>query len=249
MENIYFTKGRQIMLLIAFVFFATLSSCSFGISGTERIKGSGEVISELRELPYFNAIDVSNSFDVFITMGEEFHVEIKADDNIVPLVITEVIDDVLEISIERNYSIRKAKSQELHITMPMLLSIKASGATSVKLENRLDSEALYVQASGASDVMLDANLSYLEIKFSGASDLKITGFSESVKARLSGASDMKDYDFVCNFLDANLSGASDIRITANEKVSGKLSGASDINLKGDPLVVVSTSGASSVIKR
>lgn len=234
--------------LLTLSFLLITSSCSISINGPERVTGSKNVVSEVREVGYFNAIQVSNAIDLIVTIGEEFHLEVKADDNIVPLLITEVEDDVLKIFVERGFTFRNVKSQKVYVTLPLLTSLSASGASNVSFTNPVMGDALSIKASGASDIKLEVELAFLEVRLSGASDLKIGGFSQYTNARLSGASDMKSYNFACDLLEVVLSGASDIKITVNEKISGNLSGASGIKVKGNPATDVKTSGASSVQK-
>ena len=64
------------------------------------IKGSGNAASEKRDLTGFHAVDVGGIFHVEITSQQEFGVEISADDNLIPLVRTEVRDGVLYIESE-----------------------------------------------------------------------------------------------------------------------------------------------------
>ncbi len=237
-----FKANSAVFIMLIMLF----SSCSISIKGPERVRGSKNVVSEVRDVGLFNAIQVSNALDLVVSIGEQFHIEVKADDNIVPLINTDVEDNVLKIFIERGYTLRNVKSQKVYITLPLLTSISASGASSVSFTNPVKSDAFSIRASGASDIMLEADLAFLEVRLSGASDLKITGFSEYTNARLSGASDMKSYAFACDLLEAVLSGASDINITVNKKIIGNLSGASDIRFKGNPVVDVKTSGSSSV---
>lgn len=246
MKKIFQIKKTHVYLALILVFLLSMNSCIIGINGTERIRGSKNVVIEKRELPYFNSIEVSKSIDVFITIGDVFNVEVKADDNILPYITTEVVDDVLKVGEKPKFSLVSTKSQEVHITMPLLLSIKASGASNVQVLNKIENESLFISASGASDIKLNASLSYLEVRLSGASDVDVEGYAEFVKAEMSGASDMKDYDFSCKYLDVNLSGSSDIKVSVIEKISGNISGSSDIKVNGDPLVDVITSGASSV---
>ena len=241
-------KNYVSISILALFLLTSLNSCSISLDGPERIKGSKSVISEVRDVHYFNAIEVNNATDLIVTIGENFHIEVKADDNVVPFLMTEVEDDVLKIYVKKGYALRNVKTQKVYVTMPLLTSISASGASNVSFSNLLEGDALSIRASGASNVKLEADLAYLEVRLSGASDLGISGFSEYTNVRLSGASDMKSYDFACDLLEVVLSGASDINITVNEKVSGNISGASGIKVKGNPVIDVKTSGASSVRK-
>src|SRR5688500_5437256 len=70
-------------------------SVSFG--GT---KGSGHIASESRDVSGFKSIDVGSVFQVEITLNEEYGVELEADDNLLPLIRTEVRNGILVIKAE-----------------------------------------------------------------------------------------------------------------------------------------------------
>src|SRR5437868_6453589 len=54
--------------------------------------GSGEIDSELREVESFHSIRVKGSIDLFLTQAPEQIVRIEAEENILPLITTEVAD-------------------------------------------------------------------------------------------------------------------------------------------------------------
>lgn len=215
----------------------------------EYLRGSGNVISEEREVPFFNEVSVSGAIDLFVTMGEEFSVTVEADDNLMEKIITEVSDSRLNIYTKRGFNIRNYDKMDVYITVPQLIYIGASGASDVVLENVLQGESLTVNSSGASDIQGSVNVGYLNVNCSGASDAKLSGVAATLEAELSGSSDMKSYDLMCDHVVVKLSGASNMNVTANKSITGSTSGASDLNVKGGASIDVSSSGASSISKR
>src|SRR5262245_4331730 len=63
-------------------------------------KGSGKIATEQRDLKGFKGVDVGGAFLVEITAQKDYSVEVEADDNLLPLIKTEVDDGVLEIESE-----------------------------------------------------------------------------------------------------------------------------------------------------
>src|SRR5205085_3408273 len=64
-----------------------LFNFSVGFGGE---KGSGKIVTEKRNVSGFKGVDVGGDFQVEITAGKEFAVEIETDDNLLPLIETEV---------------------------------------------------------------------------------------------------------------------------------------------------------------
>ena len=63
--------------------------------------GSGTMKVEKRTVPSFTAVDISGAYNVEIAVQKEPGLEIEGDDNLLPLVTTEVRNGVLEIAIPK----------------------------------------------------------------------------------------------------------------------------------------------------
>src|SRR5436190_17544197 len=98
-----------IVLLVAIA--VAFSACKFG----RGIAGSGNRKTEKRELKSFNSIDTSGAYEINITCQKPASFEIEADDNILPLIKTEVRDGTLFVSNTQEY--HSSKSTTLRITM------------------------------------------------------------------------------------------------------------------------------------
>ena len=60
------------------------------------VSGSGRVATDKRDVKGFSSVDVSGIFQVEIVSGKDFSVEVQADDNILPLIQTNVDGDTLK---------------------------------------------------------------------------------------------------------------------------------------------------------
>ena len=74
------------------------------------IKGSGTIKTEKRELGAFTSVETTGAYEIQITCQQRQSLEIEGDDNILPIIRTEVRDGVLHISNEQNY-------QDMHAWM------------------------------------------------------------------------------------------------------------------------------------
>jgi putative autotransporter adhesin-like protein len=82
--------------------FGRLGSSPFNVSfNFGKVSGSGNVITETRDVRDFSSIDVSGIFKVEATAQKDFRVEVQTDDNLLPFITTEVRDGVLHIEAEK----------------------------------------------------------------------------------------------------------------------------------------------------
>lgn len=190
-----------------------------------KIKGSGNVKTETRDLKDFDSLDVGGVFEVVATAGNSYSVEVEADDNLLEHINTEVDGSVLRISLDRRVS--TSSPMRIRISAPNIESLEASGASNVKLSN-VTGDQFRLESSGASKVNIAGAVKELRVRMSGASRVAADGLTT---------------------VDANIeaSGASNLVVNASNELRVIASGASSIKYVGSPAnVVKETSGGSSV---
>ena len=193
-----------------------------------KVRGSGRMATEVRELRGFSSVDVSSVFQVEITAQSEFHVEVEADDNLLQFIETEVRGSELHISLDKG--VKSKNPLRVRIGVPNIERIEASGASKVFVSN-LKNSKVEVDTSGASKIELSGETSQLIVDVSGASHIN--------------AAELKAVDAV---VDA--SGASRVNVNVSGELRSEASGASNVNYAGNPTnVIKNTSGASSVSQR
>lgn len=216
----------------------------------EIVKPSSDITLVERTVEDFNAIEVSDAMEVTITYSNtERKVEVEANSNVHEFVATKVVGGKLKIYRMNNVIFRRKVTMKVHVTLPELVSLDASGASEVTFTNQLEANNLEIDASGASEISGSLNAVSTTIKMSGASELNLQGASNSAIFDLSGASEFKGFDFQTNNLDAELSGASEVYVTVFNFMNLNASGASDFHYKGDCSIgELSLTGASTIRK-
>ncbi|HEX2605855.1 MAG TPA: head GIN domain-containing protein [Flavisolibacter sp.] len=209
--------------------------------------------AEARTISSFHALQVSNSFDVIISQGNEESIAVSASNKEdLAYIKTEVDNGVLKIWFDqKNKMWPKNRKLKAYVSVKSLDAIRAGGASDINIEGGLTAANLKIDFSGASDLEGQINVSgNLDIELSGASDITINGSANTVKIDLSGASDVKAYDFKTSICSVEASGASSVHISVDKELSARLSGASSVSYKGDGLIRdIKTSGASSISRK
>lgn len=187
--------------------------------------GSGNMATEKREVSNFKAVDVGGVFQVEITAQKEFSVEVQADDNLLPLIKTEIRNGVLKIESENKFNTKNPII--VRISAPDIENLEVSGASKVTLTN-LSNDNLQIDASGASKVKVEGTTTNLKVDVSGASKIDAENLkAENVSVDASGASNVNV--FVSNELKIDASGASSVSYSGTPtNLEKKTSGASSI---------------------
>jgi hypothetical protein len=174
--------------------------------GLSKVRGSGDLAKEARKVAGFTGIDVSNVFQVEYMPQNDFSVEVEADENLLPLIRTDVKGDTLHISLKK--SVSTDNPLRVRIGAPALASIDISGAASV-IAADVKNDSLSIDASGASKVSVKGEVSRLTIDVSGAAKIDAEDLrTQKAKVEASGASIVGVN--VTGDLDAETSGASKV---------------------------------------
>lgn len=214
---------KEIKIALLFALTALLlSGCMIG-----GVHGSGVRKTEKRDLPAFNSIETSGAFEVEVICQEPASFEIEADDNIVPLIQTEVKNGVLHVSTTRSYS--SGGGIKLRITVPDLASVKSTGAGKFRV----------------SDVKNDN----FEIQSMGAAQVVASGQSKSVKIDSTGAGKIDAHNLRANNAEVSVTGAAGVDVYATDELDVTVSGAGRVTYSGNPKVNKHISGAGQVTKK
>jgi hypothetical protein len=209
---------------------------------------------EVRDLAGFDGIRVGGGIDLHVRQGEPFLVEVEAsssgdaDD-----IVTEVRNGTLEVRHDRSlfgFFDWGSADVAVHVTLPRLVELTASGGSDVRSEGRFSGEELELIASGGSDITIDAAVDRLEVQTSGGSDVRITGSARSASLQSSGGSDLDASGLAAERAAVHSSGGSDLSIEVRESLVARASGGSDISYSGNPPSVdVNASGGADVRPR
>jgi len=200
------------------------SGCAL-LSEIQSVQGSGNAQTESRQVSDFQELEISGAVHVDLTIGSAASLEITTDDNLLPLIKTELNDGKLKIYSEGGYSTKLGV--KIKATTKSLAKFQGSGATHATING--------IQGKD------------FEARLSGASQSALNGRVDQVTLDASGASHVKAFDLTAKTVHADVSGASQAQVQATESLKVSASGASSLTYAGNPAnVEKSSSGASHV---
>lgn len=211
-------------------------------------KGSGDLITETRNVGTFTKVSLSGSYTIILRQEATQKVEVKADDNLLPYIITETKGNTLEIRNKNNVCFRREKIT-VYISVPTIECIKLSGSGKVTGENTFTGNKLEVILSGSGDIDLDYNGTQLESTLSGSGNINLRGSSTTANYRISGSGDIKASGHYTQDASVILSGSGKCELNVQNSLNATLSGSGDIEYYGNPTVNSSTSGSGKITKK
>ena len=224
----------------------TITGCIIVING-KSVQGSGNIITQEREVSEFSKVHLKGSGKVFLTPGEKQSLEIKTDDNIMPLIETDVSGNKLSIS-DGNHHLRPT-SFEVYITLENLEGVRISGSGDIIGKGRFVTDALYAEISGSGDMDLEVEAGLLETKISGSGSIHLSGKTEDYTVSISGSGKINAFDVDAKHVSVKVSGSGDCRVSASETLDAKISGSGDVYYRGRPQINTKISGSGSLKSR
>lgn len=207
--------------------------------------GEGPVKTESRDLPTFSQVIVEASMDAEIIQASEFHVEVKAQENLLELITTEVVDDVLIIGVDKSFNTSKPAIVTIHIDDLTKMTVKGSGDIRVSDGFKTDTMALKVMGSGDIKLM-KGEFDQLGCSVMGSGDIVVTGTTEIAKYIVKGSGDISARKMAADTVDASVKGSGDIALTAQKTLKASVKGSGDIMYSGDPEVEKSIYGSGDI---
>ena len=218
-------KNFRLFLTVMLVVITPLvAGCVFHHS---EVIGSGQRQKQRREIAPFTSISTEGAYEIEFEAQKPVSLEIEADDNILPLITTEVSNGVLRIRSKTGFSVNKPI--RLKITAPNLEGLSASGAGKIEVSG-LQNEKFELDSSGAPTIKISGETKALEINANGA------GKIDAHKLRALKA-------------DVESNGVAKVEVFASEELKATVSGPSQVVYSGDPKVTKSVNGPGSVEKK
>jgi len=233
-------------LLLVLTFTATVNAQWFG----QRVRGNGNVITKTRNVSDYDKVAVAGSFDVKLVAGNEGKLTIKAEENLLEYLITEVDGDKLKIKWKKGVSIRTTKGVLVTVPFEDLEAVSLSGSGDVFTEDVIKADSFKTALSGSGDIKLAVKATSLSSAISGSGDIKLTGSTTRLKCSLAGSGDFHGYELTSNEAEVSIAGSGGIEIHVSENLKARVAGSGDVYYKGDPKIQdVKVSGSGTVSSR
>ncbi len=157
-------------------------------------------------------------------VGEATSLWLSCDDDLLPLVTTEVSRGVLEIDLPDRYKFRQGL--RLVITTPALDRFEIHGSGDARIAN-VSGEKLSLAIAGSGDLEANGSVRELRASIAGSGDMELTELrSDRADVSISGSGDIELR--VAELLDYRIQGSGDIRYHGSPSVSGGISGSGSV---------------------
>ena len=213
----------------------------------ESITGSGNIITQTRNLDQFNGVKASGSIDIEVSNAPNQSLTIEADDNILPYIITKVENGMLDVHLKHNMSYRNV-NVKVYVSAPSLLRLTASGSGSIVSQNAITgNDRIEFRVSGSGDIKASVDAPSVVASVSGSGTITLKGRTKDFDCTISGSGDLRCQELLSENTTVSVGGSGTARVFASVNLNAKVSGSGDIVYSGNPSSpVIHKSGSGTV---
>jgi len=212
----------------------TAIACAVIFCSCEQITGSGNIITQTRHVNQFHEVKASGSVDIEVKNDADQSVRVEADDNILPHVITETRNGMLDVHLEHNISYRNI-TVKVYVSAASVTRLIVSGSGTITSAGTLkDDRQIETHVSGSGDIKASVDAPAIKADVSGSGVLTLQGRTRDLNCNISGSGDLRCRDLLSENTNVSVSGSGTAHVFSSVHLVAKVSGSGDIYYSGNP---------------
>ncbi len=232
--------NKKIIFPLAVIFALMFGACGVNVN-IDVQRGSGNVVSETRDVSNFDKVVLTGIGDVTVVQGDHESLVIEAEDNLIRYIETEVENGVLTIGFERK-SLLPTEPVKFHLTMREVRGLDTRGVSNIQ-SDEITTDRLDIGISGTGSVTInDLTADLAVVNVSGAGSFNAEGQVDSQRVTLSGAGNFEGEDLESQTAEVIISGLGRVAVWATDTLDVTISGTGSVDYYGSPEVNQRVSG-------
>src|SRR5688572_1841996 len=235
-------KKISLALLLSILCVISLSSC-------RKVSGEGPAVVETRSTENFTGIEMGVPADLYYTQGNTFKVEITAQRNILDVIDTYVLENILRVKVKHNVNLKSHDPVIIKITAPAVRLLEIKGSGNIRVPEPFEPASTTLSVDGSGNIVVAKLISEeVRAKISGSGNIQVyegSVASESLSIDGSGLIDLSA--LVAGHASTNTSGSGTMRVNVTSTLDCRISGSGVVMYKGNPRVSTNISGSGRVI--
>lgn len=233
---------KKLSILFSIAMMIAFTSC-------EKVVGDGALVNETRTKASFSGIESELSANVAYVQGNDYKVELTAQQNIINVMETPVINNKLIVRFKNNVRVKSHEQITIKVTAPSISGIGLSGSGNVNVLSPLSSNDLSFRLSGSGNVTVpQVTCSYLEANISGTGNISIdAGTATTEHLKISGSGSINAQNVLAKSVTSTTSGSGSMKVNVSENLNITISGSGSVYYWGTPVISTNISGSGKVL--
>lgn len=225
--------------------------CSYAMVSCQKLKGDGPVVKQERQMGEFSRVTIAVDGTTYITQEGDRKLTIEAQQNILDVIETPVVDGKLTVHFRKGKRIGSHDPIVVRIYSPVIKELDLQGSADLLVTNDINTDELRLNISGSGELKAKnlqvAQGLYANISGSG-NILALGGAAQKGNFSISGSGSLDLLPVVVSAVEAHISGSGNMRTTATNTLDVHISGSGDLIYGGNPQLSTHISGSGNVRK-
>lgn len=213
------------------------------------VRGSGNVITEGREVSGFDRVALDGMGEIVLTQGDSYSLVVEAEENLMQYIKSTVRGDELTINIKSRRPIIPTETLTFYITVPNLEAVSVDGAGMVSIDE-LNTKSLELAINGSGHISIDElEAESVVVTVDGLGDLDLTGETESLEVAINGSGNFNGDEFESSTASVDIDGLGNATVNVTDSLDVSVDGAGQVTYYGNPSVDQSINGIGRVAQK
>lgn len=208
--------------------------------------GSGRSATETRTVGSFRGVSLEGSGRVLLAIGPTLSVSVSGDDNLLPLVMTEVSGGTLRLGFAPGSAVRTVAPLVYRVTVPAVEELAVRGSGDIEVQGTIRVDGLALSISGSGSIRAAAEAKEISARIDGSGNIDLEGRTASQQVRINGSGDYRARGLESAAARVEVHGSGNAGVFVRRELSVEISGSGDVTYRGGAAVTVRSTGSGAV---
>lgn len=213
------------------VFCIGLLSASCQLSN---IKGNGNIVTENRSIKNTSNIRVMGSINVELVADSSAKVEVVADENLLPYILTQPEEDWLIIKNKENVRLHSEQKIKVIVHTYSLEAVEVLGSGNLKGSGKFENPSqILMRVAGTGSIQLALHTPKVKADITGVGNIYVSGETKNLSVQITGTGSFKGENLLSETADVDISGTGNAHVFADSLLNAEITGTGKIYYKGN----------------
>ena len=215
-----------------------------------KVIGEGQMVTETRSINNFTGISSEMSGRVNFTIGPAYKVEITAQQNILDVLNTNVVNGILHIDFKNGVRVRNYQDLVINVSAPFADYFRLSGSGEMNVFGTVTANNLKLSMSGSANISVERAVisDKIDVEISGSGNINVAnGSAVHEEVDISGNGNVGLAGITARTAVTHTSGSGDVKLTLSDNLDVHISGSGSVYYHGNPVISSHITGSGKVI--
>ena len=215
----------------------------------ERISGSGNIITENRQVSNFDRVELEIQANLEIQQGQTDSLTVSGDDNILPLLVTNVSGGKLTIRFKPAVNVHATRPIQINLTVKNLKELQNSSSGKVTVRP-LTTDDLHLKLSSSGNIEIEeSQVNKITAELTSSGDMLIKGNANQLDLLVTSSGSFQAGDLCIQKAKVRLTSSGDVTVWVEEDLNVNISSSGNVAYYGNPVTYSSLTSSGRLIAK